>query len=132
MTPQPDESVPGRSGAARCFNPKKLIVLTKTQNDLTDLTVGFCPCRWLAATLCSERRASQKLRAPQAAADFEAKFRKSTQPQEEEVEEIIEEEVIEEIIEEAFERCGLQVRMGYDLKTARRSLNLMFSEWANA
>jgi len=38
---------------------------------------------------------------------------------------------IEEIIEEAFERCGLQVRMGYDLKTARRSLNLMFSEWAN-
>ena len=38
---------------------------------------------------------------------------------------------IEEIIEEAFERCGLQVRMGYDLRTARRSLNLMFSEWAN-
>ena len=38
---------------------------------------------------------------------------------------------IEEIIEEAYERCGLQVRMGYDLKTARRSLNLMFSEWAN-
>ena len=38
---------------------------------------------------------------------------------------------IEEIIEEAFERCGLEVRMGYDLKTARRSLNLLFSEWAN-
>ena len=38
---------------------------------------------------------------------------------------------IEEIIEEAFERCGLEVLGGYDLKTARRSLNLMFSEWAN-
>ena len=38
---------------------------------------------------------------------------------------------IEEIIEEAFERCGLEVRSGYDLRTARRSLNLMFSEWAN-
>ena len=38
---------------------------------------------------------------------------------------------IEEIIEEAFERCGLEVRSGYDLKTARRSLNLMFSDWAN-
>ena len=39
---------------------------------------------------------------------------------------------IEEIIEEAFERCGLEVLGGYDLKTARRSLNLMFSEWANS
>ena len=38
---------------------------------------------------------------------------------------------IEEIIEEAFEICGLEVRSGYDLKTARRSLNLMFSDWAN-
>ena len=38
---------------------------------------------------------------------------------------------IEEIIEEAFERCGLEVRSGYDLKSARRSLNLMFSDWAN-
>ena len=38
---------------------------------------------------------------------------------------------IEEIIEEAFERCGLQVRMGYDLKTARRSLNLLLTKWAN-
>jgi len=36
-----------------------------------------------------------------------------------------------EIIEEAFERCGLQVRTGYDATTARRSLNLMFAEWAN-
>jgi|TARA_R100001530_G_scaffold16986_1_gene14776 hypothetical protein len=38
---------------------------------------------------------------------------------------------VDEIIEEAFERCGLEVRMGYDLRTARRSLNLVFSEWAN-
>mgnify|MGYP003135549544 FL=1 len=38
---------------------------------------------------------------------------------------------IEEIIEEAFERCGLQVRTGYDIKSARRSLNIMFAEWAN-
>jgi hypothetical protein len=38
---------------------------------------------------------------------------------------------IEEIIEEAFERCGLEVRSGYDLKSARRSMNLMFSDWAN-
>ena len=38
---------------------------------------------------------------------------------------------IDDIAEEAFERCGLQVRSGYDLKTARRSLNLMLSEWAN-
>ncbi len=38
---------------------------------------------------------------------------------------------IEEIIEEAFERCGFNARMGYDLKTARRSLNILFSEWAN-
>ena len=38
---------------------------------------------------------------------------------------------IDDISEEAFERCGLQVRSGYDLKTARRSLNLMLSEWAN-
>ena len=36
-----------------------------------------------------------------------------------------------ELIEEAFERCGLEVRTGYDAKTARRSLNLMFVEWAN-
>lgn len=36
-----------------------------------------------------------------------------------------------EIIEEAYERCGLEVRTGYDAKTARRSLNLMFAEWTN-
>ena len=34
-------------------------------------------------------------------------------------------------VEEAYERCGLEVRTGYDLATARRSLNLMFAEWAN-
>jgi len=38
---------------------------------------------------------------------------------------------VAEIIEEAYERCGLEVRTGYDAKTARRSLNIMFSEWAN-
>jgi len=38
---------------------------------------------------------------------------------------------IEEIIQEAHERCQLEVREGYDLKSAKRSLNLMFSEWAN-
>jgi hypothetical protein len=36
-----------------------------------------------------------------------------------------------EMVEEAFERCGSQSRTGYDLKTARRSLNLMLVEWAN-
>ena len=36
-----------------------------------------------------------------------------------------------EFIEEAFERCGIELRTGYDLKTARRSLNLMLAEWAN-
>ena len=36
-----------------------------------------------------------------------------------------------EIIEEAFERVGSEMRTGYDLKTARRSLNLMFADWAN-
>jgi hypothetical protein len=38
---------------------------------------------------------------------------------------------VAEYVEEAFERCGLEVRTGYDLKTARRSLNLMLAEWAN-
>ena len=38
---------------------------------------------------------------------------------------------VSDYVEEAFERCGLQVRTGYDLKTARRSLNLMLAEWAN-
>ena len=36
-----------------------------------------------------------------------------------------------ELIEEAFERCGLELRSGYDFKTARRSLNLLTIEWAN-
>ena len=36
-----------------------------------------------------------------------------------------------EITEEAFERCGLELRTGYDARTARRSLNLLFAEWAN-
>ena len=36
-----------------------------------------------------------------------------------------------EIIEEAYERCGLEVRTGYDARTARRSLNIMFADWAN-
>ena len=36
-----------------------------------------------------------------------------------------------EIIEEAYERCGLEVRTGYDARTARRSLNLMFADWIN-
>lgn len=34
-------------------------------------------------------------------------------------------------VEESFERCGAEIRSGYDLRTARRSLNLMFAEWAN-
>ena len=38
---------------------------------------------------------------------------------------------VAEYIEEAFERCGLEVRTGYDLRTAKRSLNLMLAEWAN-
>jgi hypothetical protein len=38
---------------------------------------------------------------------------------------------VTEYIEEAFERCGLEVRSGYDLRTAKRSLNLMLAEWAN-
>jgi len=36
-----------------------------------------------------------------------------------------------EIIEEAFERCGSEARSGYDLRTARRSLNLLFADFAN-
>lgn len=35
------------------------------------------------------------------------------------------------IIEEAFERCGAELRTGYDMRTARRSLNLLTMEWAN-
>ena len=38
---------------------------------------------------------------------------------------------VADYIEEAYERCGLEVRTGYDLKTAKRSLNLLFADWAN-
>lgn len=38
---------------------------------------------------------------------------------------------LNEIIEEAFERCGQELRSGYDFRTARRSLNLLTIEWAN-
>ena len=38
---------------------------------------------------------------------------------------------LNDLIEEAFERCGLELRTGYDFRTARRSLNLMTVEWAN-
>ena len=38
---------------------------------------------------------------------------------------------LKNLVEEAFERCGAELRTGYDLKTARRSLNLLTIEWAN-
>jgi hypothetical protein len=38
---------------------------------------------------------------------------------------------VAEYIEEAFERCGLELRTGYDAKMARRSLNFLFADWAN-
>ena len=38
---------------------------------------------------------------------------------------------VDDYIEEAFERCGVEIRTGYDLKTAKRSLNLMLADWAN-
>ena len=38
---------------------------------------------------------------------------------------------VADYVEEAFERCGLEMRTGYDLKSANRSLNLMLAEWAN-
>tara|TARA_R100000664_G_C2751002_1_gene138319 strand:- start:356 stop:1027 length:672 start_codon:yes stop_codon:yes gene_type:complete len=38
---------------------------------------------------------------------------------------------VTEFVEEAYERCGLELRTGYDLKTARRSINLLLAEWAN-
>jgi len=38
---------------------------------------------------------------------------------------------VADYIEEAFERCGLEARTGYDLKTAKRSLNLLLADWAN-
>jgi len=36
-----------------------------------------------------------------------------------------------EIVEEAYERTGSELRTGYDMRTARRSLNLLFADWAN-
>lgn len=38
---------------------------------------------------------------------------------------------VSELIEEAYERCGMIAKTGYDAKTARRSLNLLFADWAN-
>ena len=38
---------------------------------------------------------------------------------------------LDELVEEAFERAGSELRTGYDLRTARRSLNIMFADWAN-
>ena len=38
---------------------------------------------------------------------------------------------LNEVVEEAFERAGSELRTGYDLRTARRSLNLLFADWAN-
>ena len=38
---------------------------------------------------------------------------------------------LNELVEEAYERCGRELRSGYDLRTARRSLNLLVTEWAN-
>ena len=38
---------------------------------------------------------------------------------------------VNDYIEEAFERCGLMAQTGYDLKTAKRSLNLLLADWAN-
>lgn len=38
---------------------------------------------------------------------------------------------LNEMVEEAFERAGSELRTGYDLRTARRSLNLLFADWAN-
>lgn len=38
---------------------------------------------------------------------------------------------LNDLVEEAFERCGAELRTGYDLRTARRSLNLLTIEWAN-
>lgn len=38
---------------------------------------------------------------------------------------------LSEMVEEAFERAGSEMRTGYDLRTARRSMNLMFADWAN-
>jgi len=38
---------------------------------------------------------------------------------------------VADYIEEAFERCGIEVKTGYDQRTARRSLNLLLADWAN-
>jgi hypothetical protein len=38
---------------------------------------------------------------------------------------------VADYVEEAFERCGKEMRTGYDLKTAKRSMNLLFADWAN-
>ena len=38
---------------------------------------------------------------------------------------------IDDVIEDAYERCSLQTREGYDLRSARRSLNILFQEWMN-
>jgi hypothetical protein len=38
---------------------------------------------------------------------------------------------LNDLIEESFERCGLELRSGYDFRTARRSLNFLLTEWAN-
>ena len=38
---------------------------------------------------------------------------------------------VAEYIEEAFERCGIEAKTGYDLKSAKRSMNLLFADWAN-
>jgi len=38
---------------------------------------------------------------------------------------------LNDLVEEAFERCGRELRSGYDFRTARRSLNLLTVEWAS-
>src|SRR6056300_1671621 len=38
---------------------------------------------------------------------------------------------VDEIIDESYERCGVSTESGYDLKRARRNLNILFSEWGN-
>ena len=38
---------------------------------------------------------------------------------------------VAEFIEEAYERCGLEAKTGYDLQTAKRSMNIMLAEWSN-
>jgi len=38
---------------------------------------------------------------------------------------------IDEIVEEAYERCGIRTNSGYDLKSGRRSLNILLQDWNN-